>query len=85
LDYLKSGSNIIQASTFGANPGAKLIFQTNAGLPEISGDKTIYSETPEIMAHNIEKYLTYKPSILGACCGSTPAHIKKISELIKNK
>jgi len=67
-----------------ANPDAKLIFQPNAGLPKVENDKTIYSETPEIMAQNIKKYLEYKPSILGACCGSTPKHIKKIAELIIN-
>ncbi len=68
-----------------ADPDVKLIFQPNAGLPELSGDKTIYSETPDIMAYNVGKYLQYKPSILGACCGSTPEHIKKIAQLVKNK
>ncbi|MDD5658558.1 MAG: homocysteine S-methyltransferase family protein [Actinomycetota bacterium] len=65
-----------------ANPDAKLIFQPNAGLPSIKDGKTVYSETPEIMAQNIKKYLEYNPSILGACCGSTPKHIKKIAALI---
>lgn len=68
-----------------ANPDAKLIFQPNAGLPKVVDGKTVYSETPEIMAENVKKYLDFKPSIIGACCGSTPKHIKKIAELIKNK
>ncbi|MCE5329835.1 homocysteine S-methyltransferase family protein [bacterium] len=68
-----------------ANPDVKLIFQPNAGLPSIKDGKTVYSETPEIMAQNIKKYLEYKPSILGACCGSTPKHIKKIAGLIQNQ
>jgi len=65
-----------------ANPDAKLIFQPNAGLPKLINGKTVYNETPEIMAENFKKYLEYKPSILGACCGSTPKHIKKIAGLI---
>jgi len=65
-----------------SNPSAKLIFQPNAGLPKLINGKTTYNETPEIMAENIKKYLEYSPSILGACCGSTPDHIKKIYELI---
>jgi 5-methyltetrahydrofolate--homocysteine methyltransferase len=68
-----------------ADPSAKLIFQPNAGLPKLSEGITTYSETPEIMAENVSKYLVYKPSILGACCGSTPKHIKKIAQLVKNK
>jgi 5-methyltetrahydrofolate--homocysteine methyltransferase len=68
-----------------ADPDAKLIFQPNAGLPKLSEGQTIYGETPEIMADNVNKYLQYKPSILGACCGSTPKHIKKIAQLVKNK
>ncbi len=61
-----------------ADPGARLIFQPNAGLPVLKDGKTVFNETPEIMASNIKKYLDYKPSILGACCGSTPAHISSI-------
>ena len=67
-----------------AVPDAKLIFQPNAGLPVLKDGKSIYNETPEVMASNIKKYLQYKPSILGACCGSTPEHIKKIIQLIEN-
>jgi methionine synthase I (cobalamin-dependent) len=65
-----------------AQPDARLIFQPNAGLPVIKDGKTIYNETPDIMAENIKSYLTYKPSILGACCGSTPEHIRKIAAAI---
>lgn len=65
------------------NPQSRLMFQPNAGLPVLKDGKTYYNETPEIMAKNIKKFLPYNPSILGACCGSTPLHIKKIAELIK--
>lgn len=65
--------------------GARLIFQPNAGLPVLKDGKTVFNETPEIMASNIEKYLDYKPSILGACCGSTPAHIFSISDIVSSQ
>lgn len=67
-----------------ARPDARLIFQPNAGLPVLKDGKTFYNETPEIMADNIKKYLPFKPSILGACCGSTPAHIKRLIHIIQN-
>ena len=69
----------------GADPGARLIFQPNAGLPVLKEGMTLYDETPEIMASNIEKYLEYKPSIIGACCGSTPDHILSIKSVIFGK
>jgi 5-methyltetrahydrofolate--homocysteine methyltransferase len=65
-----------------AQPEARLIFQPNAGLPVLKDGKTAYNETPDIMADNISRYLKYRPSILGACCGSTPEHIRKISAVI---
>jgi 5-methyltetrahydrofolate--homocysteine methyltransferase len=65
-----------------ANPGSKLIIQPNAGLPKMIDEKTVFSETPEIMAENFKKILQYNPAIVGACCGSTPQHIEKISELV---
>jgi len=67
-----------------ADPGARLIFQPNAGLPVLKEGKTLYNETPEIMASNMKKYLEYKPSIIGACCGSTPAHISSITGIISD-
>lgn len=65
-----------------ARPDARLIFQPNAGLPVLKNGKTEYNETPDTMAANFKKYMTYKPSILGACCGSTPEHIRKLAAII---
>jgi 5-methyltetrahydrofolate--homocysteine methyltransferase len=65
-----------------ANPDAKLLIQPNAGLPSLINEKTVFNETPEIMAENFKQILKYNPSIIGACCGSTPNHIKKITDLI---
>ena len=68
-----------------ANPLARLLIQPNAGLPSIVDSKTVFNETPEIMANSFSQILEYKPSIVGACCGSTPQHIKKLAELIHKK
>ncbi|MBM3699900.1 MAG: hypothetical protein FJW68_03140 [Actinobacteria bacterium] len=68
-----------------ANQEARLIIQPNAGLPKVIDGKTVFSETPEIMAENFKKILAYKPAIAGACCGSTPQHIKKISDIVHGK
>ncbi|NDV79140.1 methionine synthase [Dysgonomonas sp. 511] len=54
----------------------------NAGLPNQFGE---YDETPEIMAGQIKEYIDESlVNIIGGCCGTTPAHIAKYAELIKN-
>lgn len=51
----------------------------NAGLPNEFGQ---YDETPEDMAAQIQEYLDEELiNIIGGCCGTTPDHIKAISEL----
>ena len=51
----------------------------NAGLPNEHGH---YDETPEIFAEHVKPYLDNRwLNIVGGCCGTTPAHIKKLKEL----
>ncbi|ANH59150.1 homocysteine S-methyltransferase family protein [Dokdonia donghaensis] len=54
----------------------------NAGLPNAFGE---YDETPEQMAMQIKKYIDKNlVNIVGGCCGTTPAHIKAIAQLVEN-
>lgn len=54
----------------------------NAGLPNEMGG---YDETPQIMAEVLEDFLKSRfVNIVGGCCGTTPDHIRKISEIAKN-
>ena len=48
----------------------------NAGLPEFVGGKTIYRETPEMMASHFKSLVDAGADIVGGCCGTTPAHIR---------
>lgn len=53
----------------------------NAGLPNQFGE---YDETPEIMGKYLEDFLKEGLlNIVGGCCGTTPEHIRQISELVK--
>ncbi len=50
----------------------------NAGLPNPFGE---YDESPESMGRVIEDFIQSGfVNIIGGCCGTTPAHIKKIAE-----
>ncbi len=53
----------------------------NAGLPNEMGS---YDETPQTMASVLEDFLASGfVNIIGGCCGTTPDHIKAISEIVK--
>jgi 5-methyltetrahydrofolate--homocysteine methyltransferase len=49
--------------------------QPNAGQPRLVDMRVIYDESPEEMARGAVPLLEAGASIIGACCGSTPAHI----------
>lgn len=54
----------------------------NAGLPNAFGE---YDETPAQMAAQIKEYLEKGlVNIVGGCCGTTPAHIRAIADLVEN-
>jgi 5-methyltetrahydrofolate--homocysteine methyltransferase len=60
-----------------------VIIQSNAGIPEMKGNKTIYPETPEFMAEKAKELAQIGVSIIGGCCGTTPEHIKRICDAVK--
>lgn len=59
-----------------------IIIQANAGLPVFENDELIYSETPEKIKTIIPKIIEAGANIIGGCCGTTPDHIKVISEIV---
>ena len=59
-----------------AASGLPVMAQPNAGQPKLVNMKVVYDETPEQMARGVEPVLAAGVSILGACCGSTPEHIR---------
>lgn len=57
-----------------------LILNPNAGLPRQQGGQTVYDQTPEQFAAYMEKALQSGASLLGGCCGTTPAHIAALTD-----
>jgi 5-methyltetrahydrofolate--homocysteine methyltransferase len=55
--------------------GIYLMAQSNAGMPQYVQGKIQYDGTPAIMADNALRLRNLGVNIIGACCGSTPAHI----------
>jgi 5-methyltetrahydrofolate--homocysteine methyltransferase len=50
--------------------------QPNAGQPKLVEMKVVYDETPEQMVCGVAPLLEIGADIIGACCGSTPDHIR---------
>jgi 5-methyltetrahydrofolate--homocysteine methyltransferase len=50
--------------------------QPNAGQPKLVDMKVVYDETPEQMVCGVDPLLDAGAAIVGACCGSTPEHIR---------
>jgi 5-methyltetrahydrofolate--homocysteine methyltransferase len=50
--------------------------QPNAGQPKLAEMKVVYDETPEQMVKGVVPLLGAGVNILGACCGSSPDHIR---------
>jgi 5-methyltetrahydrofolate--homocysteine methyltransferase len=53
-----------------------VIIQANAGLPELINGKTVFRESPEMMASFIPELIRAGANIIGGCCGTTPEHIR---------
>jgi 5-methyltetrahydrofolate--homocysteine methyltransferase len=64
-------------------PGFPLIAKSNAGMPEIVDGRAVYSGTPEVMAGYARRVRALGADIIGACCGSTPAHIRAMAQALR--
>lgn len=68
-----------EAASFSEVP---LICYPNAGLPDESGN---YLESPEEMAGAMARIVSRgHATIVGGCCGTTPAHIRAIKQAVDN-
>lgn len=54
-----------------------------AGLPQLQADgQTTWDGTPDEFAGRARTLISLGIRILGACCGSTPAHIAAIRAMV---
>ena len=62
-----------------------IVVKPNAGLPVLSGGKTVYDMGPEEFAKAMELLVEAGATVVGGCCGTTPEHMKKLTELVSKK
>jgi 5-methyltetrahydrofolate--homocysteine methyltransferase len=62
--------------------GVLLVAQSNAGLPQVVGDHFEYDRSPTDLAEHARVLRKLGIDLLGGCCGSTPAHIAAMRDVL---
>lgn len=80
---VEMSEHLRQMSTSSALP---ITVMPNAGLPVLTADGSYYPLTPEELAKYLSQFVNeYSVSLVGGCCGTTPAHIEAIVAAIPNR
>lgn len=61
-----------------------IVVNPNAGLPVVVDGRTCFQVSPEEFAGIMEEIAQDGVSVMGGCCGTTPAHIHALVERCKN-
>src|SRR6478672_1696449 len=64
-------------------PDAVLVAKSNAGMPELVDLRAVYRADPTTMADAARDFRRAGARIIGACCGSTPAHLAAMAEALQ--
>lgn len=67
------------------NPDAQIVMKLNAGIPSIDNGVTRWPGTPDNMAEYARMMREEGVSIIGACCGSTPEHIRAMRDVLARR
>ncbi|MDW7739350.1 MAG: homocysteine S-methyltransferase family protein [Bacillota bacterium] len=60
-----------------------IIVQPNAGRPKLINGKTMFDMSPDYYAAGVVQSVLNGASLVGGCCGTTPAHIGALSKSIE--
>ena len=60
-----------------------IIVKPNAGLPKQRNGETYYDVLPESFANSLVEMVREGACVVGGCCGTTPAHIKAMTDACK--
>jgi 5-methyltetrahydrofolate--homocysteine methyltransferase len=67
------------AAMCAAGPAVPLVAKSNAGMPELVDMRAGYRASPETMAATALEMRDAGARIIGACCGSTPDHLRAMA------
>ncbi|HLA79378.1 MAG TPA: bifunctional homocysteine S-methyltransferase/methylenetetrahydrofolate reductase [Vicinamibacteria bacterium] len=61
----------------------KVSAMPNAGAPAMVDGRYVYLCTPEYMAEHARRFLAAGVTLVGGCCGTTPAHIRNLVRSVR--
>ena len=59
-----------------------ILAQPNAGKPRLVGDQTVFDMSPADFAEGIAQCRQAGAQLVGGCCGTSPAHIRAVADLL---
>jgi len=59
-----------------------IIAQPNAGKPRVADSRTVFDMTPSDFSLGIRQCIQAGARLVGGCCGTSPAHIRAIADLL---
>jgi 5-methyltetrahydrofolate--homocysteine methyltransferase len=65
------------------NRGIPVLVHANAGKPSVEDGRTVFPETPGDMTKLTPELVRAGASIIGGCCGTTPAHVRAIADAVR--
>jgi methionine synthase I (cobalamin-dependent) len=77
---LASNDMVDLVTEFRERTDAALLFQPNAGKPEMEHGVPVYRQRPEEFAEDIEKIVRAGANAVGGCCGTTPDFIRAVHD-----
>jgi methionine synthase I (cobalamin-dependent) len=81
-EYVELAENLVSAVR--ASSDDVIIFaEPNAGRPELVEERAVYKVTPDEFAAAAEKIHLAGVSMIGGCCGTSPAHIEAVAKRMK--
>ncbi len=66
-----------------ADPDLPLVAKANAGIPQVVDGEVVYNGTPALMADYAREVHRQGAALIGACCGSTPEHIRAMADALE--
>jgi methionine synthase I (cobalamin-dependent) len=55
-----------------------IIAKSNCGVPQFKGTEIVYTGNPELMGHYATMAVDSGATIVGGCCGTSPAHLAEM-------
>ena len=72
------------AAAKAVNPKVLVFAEPNAGKPELLDGNAVYKVTPDEFADAAQEIYKAGITIIGGCCGTSPAHIEAVSKKLRS-